>query len=90
MKKAHASYGQERYDSILLHDWNYIRNRKWDSTAFSKDRGVAGMRNPSSVKCLHAHLAHYWSGCNDNVVGKWVAEEVTKIVYSGKFSSVVF
>ena len=32
------------------------------------------------IKCLHAHAAHYWSGCNDNIVGKWVAERVTQLL----------
>lgn len=41
---------------------------------FSEQCGVAGIRNPKAVKCLHAHAAHYWSGNSDNVVGKWVSE----------------
>ena len=43
---------------------------------FSEKCGVAGIRNPKAVKCLHAHAAHYWSGNSDNVVGKWVWERL--------------
>jgi hypothetical protein len=43
---------------------------------FSDGCGVAGIRNPKAVKCLHAHAAHYWSGNNDNVVGFWVWERL--------------
>jgi hypothetical protein len=32
------------------------------------------------IKCLHAHAAHYWSGCHDNRVGQWVAERVTELL----------
>jgi hypothetical protein len=32
------------------------------------------------IKCLHAHAAHYWSGCHDNRVGQWVAERVTQLL----------
>ena len=37
---------------------------------------VAGIRNHGAVKCLHAHAAHFWSGCKDNVV----SEEVTALL----------
>lgn len=31
-----------------------------------------------SIKYLHTHAAHYLSGCYDNIVGRWVMEEVEK------------
>ena len=43
---------------------------------FSELCGVAGIRNPKAVKCLHAHSAHYWSGNKDNLVGHWVSERL--------------
>jgi hypothetical protein len=79
MRKAHLTYSIERRDLILSQDWEYIVQRKWES-AFDASRGVAGIRNPASVKCLHAHVSHFWSGCKDNVVGMWVAERVTKML----------
>lgn len=78
MKRAHLAYGKERKELILPQDWEYIENRKWERAFDPSTRGVAGIRNQASVKCLHAHVAHFWSGCPDNVVGKWVAERVAQ------------
>lgn len=75
MKYAHLAYGEERQSMITSDDRDFIQKRHWES-AIDVSRGVAGIRNPAAVKCLHAHAAHFWSGCNENIVGKWVAEEV--------------
>ena len=54
-------------------------NKVMSSTApFGDGCGVAGIRNPKGVKCLHAHAAHYWSGNTNNVVGCWVEQELKK------------
>lgn len=79
MQRAHKEYGQERYNMITTEDREWIQQRKWDA-AFAVTRGVAGIRNYASIKCLHAHAAHYWSGCQDNIVGKWVAKEVSSLL----------
>jgi hypothetical protein len=79
MKRAHLLYGQERQALLQESDWEWIRQRNWQD-AFGENRGVAGIRNPASVKCLHAHAAHYWSGCEENVIGKWVAEYVLQLI----------
>jgi hypothetical protein len=79
MKRAHYLYGQERQALLQESDWEWIRQRNWQD-AFGENRGVAGIRNPASVKCLHAHAAHYWSGCDENVIGKWVAEKVRQLI----------
>ncbi|KAG7354522.1 DUF501 domain containing protein [Nitzschia inconspicua] len=79
MKKAHLAYGEQRRDLLVPTDWEYIRQRKWDN-AFSTERGVAGIRNPAGVKCLHAHVAHFWSGCHDNIIGKMVAERLEQML----------
>ena len=79
MKSAHLLYGQERQALLQESDWEWIRKRNWQD-AFGENRGVAGIRNPASVKCLHAHAAHYWSGCEENIIGKWVAEKVLQLI----------
>lgn len=79
MKQAHLAYGKERYSMITAEDRDFISKRRWDS-ALDTSRGVAGMRNQAGVKCLHAHAAHYWSGCKENIIGQWVAEEVSKLL----------
>jgi len=78
MKRSHAGYGHERESLLLSQDLTMIRERQWEA-AFAASRGVAGIRNPSAVKCLHAHAAHYLSGGNgseDNLIGQWVMEHV--------------
>jgi hypothetical protein len=79
MKLAHEHYGKQRYDLITKKDWDWIEQRKWGG-AFALSRGVAGIRNHAGIKCLHAHAAHYWSGCHDNVVGQWVSEEIVSLL----------
>ncbi|CAJ1955633.1 unnamed protein product [Cylindrotheca closterium] len=79
MKRAHLQYGQERFDLITQDDWKFIQNRQWEA-AFSPSRGVAGIRKPSGIKCLHSHAAHYWSGCRDNVVGQWTSDQVKTLL----------
>ena len=76
MKRAHQSYGIERRLLLSSLDMEYVKNRRWDDSAFADSCGVAGIRNQKAIKCLHAHAAHYWSGNSDNVVGRWVSERL--------------
>lgn len=80
MKRAHTFYGQERYETLTKNDLSLVQERKWQSALDSK-RGVAGIRKHFRIKCLHTHLAHYLSGgrgSEDNVVGKWVMESISR------------
>lgn len=81
MHRAHATYGQERWQLLTASDVQLIRGRQWDQ-AFSVTRGVAGISNNyGAVKCLHAHAAHFLSGgagSADNCVGMWVMQEVER------------
>ena len=88
MKLAHESYGKERRGLLSSRDMEYVKGRRWyeetssppdakiSTAPFSDGCGVAGIRNPKAVKCLHAHAAHYWSGNRDNIVGLWVGERL--------------
>lgn len=81
MEKAHKAYGQERYQLLTLEDLVLIRSRGWEA-AFAPTRGVAGIRNYSAIKCLHAHAAHYLSepeGKANNVIGEWVMQAVASL-----------
>jgi hypothetical protein len=78
MKRAHVAYGKARKELLSDSDSALIMERKWEP-AFAETRGVAGLRHYSAIKCLHAHAAHFLSGengSNDNVVGRWVIQEV--------------
>ena len=46
-----------------------VEARGWSGVLRSV--GVAGLRDPTTVKCLHAHYAH-WLGTRENPVGAWV------------------
>ena len=90
MARAHRAYGRDRRALLTKDDLDWIQKRKWDAAYDPDRRGVAGIRNFKSIKCLHAHAAHYWSGCEDNVVGKWVAKEVfTKLRQSVQYLSLI-
>jgi hypothetical protein len=80
MKMAHESYGQARWDLLTKADQELMESRKWKGALTT---GVAGIRKPFAIKCLHAQLAHYLSGgpgSKENLVGKWVVEELYNMV----------
>lgn len=73
LKEAHELYEAERAELLAslpasdLHDPS-VQSRE-------PSGGVGGVGKPSSVKCLHAHLAHTLGG-GDNPVGQEIAREV--------------
>lgn len=87
MERAHLAYGTERHSLLVDADLELINKRKWNSAFDINTRGVAGIRNRSTVKCLHAHAAHFLSGdpgSSDNVVGEWVMEAVERLLKDAK------
>jgi hypothetical protein len=86
MARAHKAYGQERWESLTDADLDLVKTRKWEA-ALDAQRGVAGIRKPSTIKCLHSHLAHYLSGdrgSKDNIIGEWAMESITKLLQENK------
>lgn len=80
MKTAHESYGQARWGLLTKADRELMESRQWKGALTT---GVAGIRKPFAIKCLHAQLAHYLSGgpgSAENLIGKWVAEELYTMV----------
>jgi hypothetical protein len=89
MNRAHKAYAQtrsammrpidrEQYMSETASASNWIR-----AALDEAKRGIAGIRNPRAVKCLHAHVAHHLapgccSGSVDNVIGHWVLEKLAE------------
>jgi hypothetical protein len=70
MKRAHSNYSQERMTLITEQDWeNIIAPRKWNS-ALGHDRGVAGISKPETIKCLHAHVAHYLASFSSTLLNQ--------------------
>lgn len=89
MKAAHASYSRRRW-GLLTHDdlQEVVDVLKWEG-ALGPERGVAGIRRKTTIKCLHAHAAHYLASFGqqeeaseeeENVVGRWVVEAVEKML----------
>lgn len=95
MERAHLAYGQERFKLLSDDDVShYLHNKSataassssWEQ-ALSPRRGVAGIRNFASIKCLHAHVAHYLSGgpgSQDNQVGTWTVEALLELLQTQK------
>jgi len=93
MRNAHESYGRERWMLLTDEDKEETKQRKWVE-ALGVERGVAGIRNFETVKCLHAHAAHYLAQCSydessksntgtENIVGRWVLEAVEELILNG-------
>ena len=82
MIRAHQAYGYERWECLTDYDLKLVQERTWEPALDSR-RGVAGISRHTTIKCLHAHLAHYLSGgrgSNDNIVGRWVLEAIIKML----------
>eukprot|EP01083_Nonionella_stella_P008746 25277_1 len=95
--KSHEGYATERWDSILPEHKAYIASHSSSSrmTQMLQYSGIAGTdfesfsplceeSKPASIKCLHAHYAHYRSQIESsneveyplNIVGEWIHEEL--------------
>ena len=82
MKETHKAYGEARWKLLTSDDQAEMDRRRWKES-LAGDAGVAGIRKPFAIKCLHTHLAHHLSGgpgSKQNVVGKWVLEELCRMV----------
>jgi uncharacterized protein len=72
MEEAHLRYAEERWNTLSDSDREFVMNSGWEDS-LGLDLGIAGIRNPSQVKCLHTHYAHYLTRpSHNNVIGKWV------------------
>lgn len=67
---AHRLYSEERWALLVPEDVEIICKRGWEASYVG---GIGGIINPSNIKCLHCHLAHYLA-TGSNVVGRWTQE----------------
>lgn len=73
MERAHRLYAEERWAMLSEEDRTAVAKNGWERSL--KTVGVAGIRNFSSIKCLHTHYAHFASRPeHGNVIGQWVSE----------------
>ena len=68
--RAHEGYRRERLALLSPAEREFLRARGAHGAV---ETGVAGLRNPRRVKCLHAQLAHFLAR-GDNPVGALVAQ----------------
>ncbi len=66
----HRRYAQERFSLLSREDQELLRRRGW--LAALRDRGIAGIADFRTVKCLHAHYAHHLA--RGSVIGRWLEE----------------
>ena len=68
-ERAHEEYRRERLSLLSPEEEGFLREvGAWNAV----ETGIAGLRNPRRVKCLHAQLAHYLARGN-NPIGEKVA-----------------
>jgi len=73
--RAHAAYRRERLSYLSEGDRGFLLEKGvWEAV----ETGVAGLRNPLRVKCLHAQLAHFLAR-GENPIGRLVAEELPRL-----------
>ncbi|KAF0694963.1 Aste57867_14186 [Aphanomyces stellatus] len=69
MTRMHADYSTERMALLTPADRALVVRKRWIRALEAV--GIAGIRNPASVKCLHTQYAHYLATKN-NLVGEWI------------------
>ncbi|CAN0232473.1 unnamed protein product, partial [Phaeothamnion confervicola] len=74
MQECHDRYADERWAMLTEKGRELVAAKGWEG-AIGRGAGVAGIRYPGAIKCLHTHYGHYL-GCSgaENLVGRWVQE----------------
>lgn len=74
--RQHIEYGEYRWSLLSAEDTDYAEQEGYRTVL--RDCGVGGLRFFNQVKCLHLHYAHYLASGGDNLVGRWVQEEIDR------------
>ncbi|KAJ1450570.1 hypothetical protein M885DRAFT_571132, partial [Pelagophyceae sp. CCMP2097] len=76
LREAHERYKRRRWALLTPEDRDIVFANGWDANL--RDVGVAGLRDPTKVKCLHAHYAHFLGDpeAPRNPIGAWVHEQL--------------
>lgn len=78
--RAHEEYRRERLALLSPAEEEFLRARgAWEAV----ETGVAGLRNPRRVKCLHAQLAHFLAR-GKNPIGEEVARMLLSLDCPGR------
>ncbi|MCL6642098.1 MAG: DUF501 domain-containing protein [Candidatus Bipolaricaulota bacterium] len=66
----HRRYAQERLSLLSPQEKKLLEERGWLEVL--RDRGIAGIADLRTVKCLHAQYAHHLA--RGSVLGRWLEE----------------
>lgn len=69
-EKDHQRYAHERFSLLSPKEREFLEKRGWLEAL--RDRGIAGIADFRSVKCLHAHYAHHLA--RRSTIGRWLEE----------------
>jgi hypothetical protein len=66
----HRRYAHERFSLLSPHEKKLLEERGWLEVL--RDRGIAGITDLRTVKCLHAQYAHHLA--RGSALGRWLEE----------------
>jgi hypothetical protein len=66
----HRRYAQERLSLLSPQEKQFLEDRGWLKAL--TERGIAGIADFRTVKCLHAHYAHHLA--RGSTIGRWLEE----------------
>ncbi|MCX8103086.1 MAG: DUF501 domain-containing protein [Candidatus Bipolaricaulota bacterium] len=66
----HRRYAQERFALLSPEEKKLLAERGWLEAL--RERGIAGIADFRTVKCLHAHYAHHLA--RGSTIGRWLEE----------------
>lgn len=86
MARAHRFYAEERWGMLSPEDRELVIAKGWEFVLH--DVGIAGIREPSTVKCLHCHYSHYLARpSHGNIIGMWVQEIINTGAFQAEINS---
>jgi hypothetical protein len=66
----HRRYAHERLSLLSPYEKKFLEDRGWLEAL--TERGIAGIADFRTVKCLHAHYAHHLA--RGSTIGRWLEE----------------
>ena len=71
----HRTYIKERWSELAEHDRRWVEAQGLSSVFL--ERGIGGVGDWNTVKCLHMHYAHHRA--RGSAIGRWLDEEYTLV-----------
>jgi hypothetical protein len=74
LNAAHAAYGAERKAMIGADEYRRLEQAQPQLARDLEQRGIGGVAEWHTIKCLHMHYAHYLA-TQQNPIGQWLEEQ---------------